>query len=143
MGEIGIASAVVYMLSSVMHSFTILGAPRTKKNHGRVIQRGRRKVHVQSEAHENWHTHGMWQCAEIRGGTAGFPLMCPVSVAALFYRDRSAGDLVGYQQALADLLEDGGIIQNDRLIQSWDGTRLLKDAANPRIEVTIGELPRA
>lgn len=121
-------------------SFTIRGAPRTKKNHGRVIQRGRRKFHVQSEAHHNWHEAAMWQCADVRGGWEGFPLMFPLRVTALFYRDRDVGDLVGYQQALADLLEDGGIIQNDRLIRSWDGTRLLKDAANPRIEISIEAL---
>lgn len=61
----------------------------------------------------------------------------PVNCRALIYRDANRGDAVGYYQALADALEEAGIVENDRLIVSWDGSRLLKDAANPRIEVTL------
>lgn len=61
----------------------------------------------------------------------------PVNCAALIYREALTGDAVGYYQALADALEEAGIVENDRLIVSWDGSRLLKDAANPRIEVTL------
>ena len=41
------------------------------------------------------------------------------------------------RMALADALEEAGIVENDRLIVSWDGSRLLKDAATPRIEVML------
>ena len=61
----------------------------------------------------------------------------PVNCRALIYRDALRGDAVGYYQALADALEEAGIIENDRLVVSWDGSRLLKDADNPRIEVTL------
>ena len=63
----------------------------------------------------------------------------PVNVSAAFYRDKLTGDAVGYYQALADALEEGRIVENDRLIVSWDGSRLLKDAKNPRIELEITE----
>ena len=59
---------------------------------------------------------------------------------ALLYRDALIGDAAGYYQALADWLESSGVIVNDRLIVQWDGSRLLKDAARPRIEVTLEEL---
>lgn len=60
-----------------------------------------------------------------------------LNCCALFYRDRLTGDAVGYYQALADALEEAGIVENDRLIVSWNGSQLLKDAKNPRIEVSL------
>jgi len=30
-------------------------------------------------------------------------------------------------------------VENDRLIVSWDGSRLLKDRDNPRVEIEITE----
>ena len=41
---------------------------------------------------------------------------------------------------VADALEEAGVVLNDSLIASWDGSRLLKDAANPRVEITLEEL---
>lgn len=67
------------------------------------------------------------------------PLERPMNCAATFYRDRTTGDAVGYYQGLADLLEKRGIIRNDSQIVSWDGSRLAKDAENPRTEIVLTE----
>lgn len=127
--------------ASAIASFTILGPPRTKKNHGRVIVRGGRRFHIQSIAYEQWHDVAMVHLAGIRVALRLKRVVLPVSgsiqVRATFYRDRLAGDLVGYEQALGDVLEETGIIQNDKLIYSWDGTRLDLDRVRPRIEVEI------
>jgi Holliday junction resolvase RusA-like endonuclease len=40
-------------------------------------------------------------------------------------------------QALADTLEAAGVVPDDKYIAAWDGSRLLKDAADPRVEVTL------
>ncbi len=122
--------------------FVLLGAPRTKKNHGRVIVRGDRRFHVQSEAHEKWHDEAMVRLVTLRAtwlaARIPLPIAEPVHVQAMFWRDRRSGDLVGFQQALGDLLQDAGIIADDKLIESWDGTRLnTKVALTPRIEVEI------
>lgn len=68
------------------------------------------------------------------------PLTGPVHVSAVFYREAARGDLVGFMQALADVLEKAGVVDNDRQIECWDGTRLDKDADRPRIELVIREL---
>lgn len=60
---------------------------------------------------------------------------------ASFFRERSVGDLVNYLQALADALQEAGVVADDRLIASWDGSRLHKDSARPRIELEIAPLP--
>jgi hypothetical protein len=121
-------------MSSLLLSLVIEGAPRTKKNHGRTEMRGRRKVHLPSVAHDVWHAAALPQA---KVGRCGPALTSEVNCRALFFRDALRGDAVGYYQALADLLEHAGIVENDRLIVSWDGSRLRKDAARPRIEVEL------
>lgn len=119
-------------------TLVLLGAPRTKKNHGRVLQRGKRKVHVQSEAHEAWNASAQMQLAKFRASTDWtLPIKSPVNCRALFFRDAERGDFIGYAQALADALQEGGIVENDSQIRSWDGSRLLVEKANPRIIVSL------
>lgn len=57
--------------------------------------------------------------------------------ATFFLQRRQHGDPVGYYQGLADLLEERGVIENDRFIRSWDGTRLERDEEHPRVEVKL------
>lgn len=64
----------------------------------------------------------------------------PKPLFQLLCRDADRGDLVGYLQGLADLLEKRGVVANDKWIQSWDGSRLAKDKANPRVELTLTPL---
>lgn len=64
----------------------------------------------------------------------------PVQVTATFYREKNLGDLIGFMQMLADCLEKAGIVENDRLVMSWDGTRMSKDADNPRTELEVTAL---
>lgn len=68
------------------------------------------------------------------------PLAEPVHVTATFFRERAVGDLVNYMQALADALESAHILEDDKWILSWDGTRLDKDAEKPRVELELRPL---
>jgi Holliday junction resolvase RusA-like endonuclease len=130
----------------VTFSFTITGAPRTKKNSGQMVPArasdGRPFVRVvPSEAYRAWNKAAQPQLLLAKKKLNGHvPINVSVNVAAAFYREAKAGDAVGYYQALADALEEAGIVVNDRLVEQWDGSRLLKDAVNPRIEVTITTL---
>ena len=66
----------------------------------------------------------------------------PVNCRALIYRDALRGDAVGFYQAVGDLLQLAGVVVNDKYLVSWDGSRLLKDSARPRVELeltTLGE----
>ncbi len=117
----------------------VIQPPRTKKNSGDILC-----------PHEvrNIKFHSIQPSPQYRKWEAGckraaiFDRTAPaityeVNCSALIYRDRNSGDAVGYYQAIADCLEHLGIVVNDRLIVSWDGTRLLKDTVNPRVEVTL------
>ncbi len=125
-------------------TFTIEGPPRTKKNHGRVIKRGKRKFHVPSEAHEAWANSAVLQLRiQARKRYPGGWPSCPVNCRALIYRDANRGDAVGYYQAIADALEAAGVVENDRLIVAWDGSRILVDRHCPRVEIELTPLDGA
>lgn len=139
----------------------ILGPPRTKKNHGRVIKRGRRTFHVPSEAQVAWADEAVRQLAR---QSAAYPrttvtrrrkdkrtgamydeerrviLTSPVNLCASIYRDADRGDAVGYYQAIADALEAAAVVENDKLIVSWNGSRLLIDRDRPRVEIVLTPL---
>ncbi len=140
-------------------SFTVAGPPRTKKTSNRIVQikgkngaRGFTKI-LPSEAYEDWFKAAMLQAPAIRrallNAGATLPLTGLLNVRAMFYRERLSGDATGFYQGLADWLQEprqskgrtvrqgAGIIRDDAQIVSWDGSRLLKDAACPRVEVRI------
>lgn len=117
-----------------MIRLTILGAPRTKKNHGRRVYSFRRKrtFNVPSEAFEAFEARALPQLAKAPALPAA-----PLNCEATFYRDARTGDAVGYYQALADILEKAGVVPDDKWIVAWDGSRLAVDRANPRVELTL------
>ena len=117
-------------------SFTLFGAPRTKKTSNRLVPvRGRQFV-LPSKAWVKWRDSLTFRCA---GKMLPYssPIKEPVNCAAIFYRDALRGDAVGYYQGLADVLEYYRIVDDDKYLVSWDGSRLEKDAKNPRVEVTL------
>ena len=126
----------------------IEGAPRTKKNSLRRIKRGRRVFTVSSAAHEAWEAMaipqlrvGYLRCrravSELVGHQIDDPIIEPMAMRALVYRDRDVGDLLNYLAAVSDALERAGVVADDKLIVSVDGSRLLLDRARPRVEIEL------
>ncbi len=138
-----------------MNSIRIVlpGAPRTKKTSNRVFHigqkcrgcgRGSRAVVQPSKAWADWcDSLSPILRLDMRVCT-GEPIAFAVNCAAKFYREADRGDMVGFMQGLADLLQHGGVVADDKWITSWDGSQLLKDARNPRVELVLTrkELPR-
>jgi Holliday junction resolvase RusA-like endonuclease len=63
----------------------------------------------------------------------------PVRMKCLYWMpDRRRPDLLGLLQATADILEKAQIIDNDRNVVSFDGSRIAGvDRENPRVEIEI------
>ena len=124
-----------------MIKFTVFGAPRTKKNHNVLARAGGRRVVLPSKAWTKWAKTAWFEGPAFVGllTTMDLKITTPHNICATFYRDRNTGDAVGYYQGLADLLQKRGVISDDKWLVSWDGSWLLKDADNPRVEITLSE----
>jgi len=127
-----------------MIRLVIPGRPITKKNHGRIVVNHRtgRPMVIPSEQYKRYETDALWHLKTYRGPTFGGP----VNVRALYWLPdrRSAPDLLGLEEATADILERAGIVANDRLIVSWDGSRIAGyDKERPRVEIEITEAEEA
>ena len=122
----------------------VIGAPRTKKTSQRIMRsRSGGSFIAQSEQHNAWAESAILQmrgqAMRQRPRSAG-PMEIPVNLHALVYRDRNVGDLGNYLAAICDALERADVVANDRLIGGFDGSRLLVDAKNPRIELELTPL---
>jgi hypothetical protein len=109
--------------------------PRTKKNSQRVLRMGKFNKIVPSSAWIEWRN-------ECRAYVATKPelkllLSRPMNCRALIYRDRETGDASGYYDGIGDVLEEIGVVLNDKYITQWDGSRLRKDPVNPRVEIVL------
>lgn len=134
--------------------FTILGRPITKSNSPRIGRSRTGKPFVMpSKQLERWQESAVLQLQAQHGpaarasqwhlGSKGQPCVVQVQAKALFYRPVDGpGDLDNYEKAAGDALQKAGIVENDRLIRSWDGSRLLIDRKNPRIEIELSPMAR-
>lgn len=119
---------------------TIFGAPRTKKNHGSVIQRGERLIHIPSAAYQVWEASATIRRPTLPEGERWPIPAVPLNLCAIIYRDALTGDLAGYVQGLCDFLQTRRIIANDKWIVALDGTRLGKDSKKPRVELILSRM---
>lgn len=126
---------------AVVLTLTLPGPPRTKKTSNRLVKAGARHRVLPSKAWETWrdacYAHTLQRLVRSRRIESQHAIAYPVNVAAVFYRDAARGDAVGYYQGLADVLEYCGIVDDDKWIVAWDGSRLLVDRTNPRVEVEV------
>lgn len=122
-------------------TIVIVGAPVTKKNHGRIARsKSGRPFLLPSKPYERWVEAARLQVRVQWAALHGKPLRAPCAVRATFYRKLRVGDLDNFLAAAGDLLQRSGVLENDRLIRSWDGSRLDSDPKRPRLELTITPL---
>lgn len=123
-------------------TLVIHGAPRTKKNSQRIARgRAGRPFVMQSRQHDAWAIAAVLQLrAAWRRSMHGGPLLMAVNLRARIYRERRVGDLGNYLAAICDALERAGVVHNDRLIEGFDGSRMLLDRHAPRVELELTPL---
>ena len=129
--------------------YTIQGDPRTKKNSLMIAGTGRRcqacgkleKQWVrQSKAHDAFAEAAKWQLRPVPTE----PISSLVNVRCLFYmKTRRIVDGLNLLATIDDLLVSAGILADDnsRIVAGHDGSRVLYDPINPRVEITITKLP--
>lgn len=128
--------------------YIIKGDPRTKKNHQMIAGAGKKcpkcgkpeKQWIrQGAAHDNFTEAAAWQLRP----RPPKPIECPVNVKCLFYmKTQRRVDGLNLLATIDDLLVNTGIIKDDnsRIVVAHDGSRVLYDKDNPRVEITITRL---
>lgn len=117
---------------------TLPGSIRSKKNSKIAtiiggVNKPSRAMILPSNAYKKWEAvarqHAAFQYP-------GEPITDRVAVTARIFYKGQRPDLSGCLESVGDCLE-GLVWGDDKLIESWDGSRLEKDNANPRTEVEV------
>lgn len=114
----------------------LLGCPITKKNHQKIVTMGNRKGLVQSDAYRQYEEDCLWQLSPRHKQRIDWP----VNVKCVYYmQTRRRVDLVNLLEATNDILVKGGVLADDNssIVVSHDGSRVLYDKLNPRVEIDI------
>ena len=127
-------------LSRSNMKFTILGDPRTKKNSQQIYtNRSTGKPFItQSKAYKEYAESFLWQVPPM----AKVGIDCPVEVTCIYYRaTKHRVDLTNLLAATHDLLVESGVLADDncKIVASVDGSRVMHDKDNPRVEIEITE----
>ena len=118
---------------------TLKGAPRTKKNHQQILKnRSGRPFVAPSKEFLVYQEQCLWQ---IR--TPQRSISEAVNVKAVYYMpDRRRVDLTNLLEATDDILVKAGVLADDcaAVVAGHDGSRVLLDRKNPRVEIEIAEM---
>lgn len=129
--------------------YIIKGDPRTKKNSMDIVSFGKKcptcgkrqyNKLVQGKANREYSEAALWQLKP----TPPRPIECPVNVKCLFFmKTKRLVDGLNLQAAIDDLLVEAEILADDnsRIVVGHDGSRVLYDKDNPRVEITITRIP--
>ena len=111
------------------------GQPITKKNHMQIITCAGRPRLIQSKKYREYEKDCLAQLGKIE------TLKTPLHVQCLYWLETARKtDLTNLLAATHDILQKAEIIEDDVLIKSVDGSRIMgKDKMNPRVEITIEE----
>ena len=122
---------------NTVYRIILHGTPRTKKNSQRLIVAGGRPRIIPSKEFKVYESDCLRQLAyadRIPG---------PVNVSCVYYMPtRRRVDLVNLLEATCDILVTAGILEDDNtnIIAGHDGSRVLYDKNDPRVEIEIGGL---
>lgn len=116
----------------------ILGRPVVKKNTQRVIRSGGRTFVIYSKKYAAWKNSAILQLRA--QGSSGVSFDKPVNAEFRFYFENHSAepDLGNVGEGCADILQELGVLANDRLIHIL---RLEKHfGETPRMEIEITEI---
>lgn len=122
----------------------IYGNPKTKKNSSQIIKVGNRTMLIPSKAYREYEKLFISQCKyENRGIIPKTPINSEICLKCVYYRgDKRRVDLVNLLNATNDILVKAKIIEDDNsnIVVSHDGSRVLYDKENPRVEIEIDKI---
>lgn len=124
------------------YNFTIYASPKTKKNHSQIVWMGKGSKKfpklIPSKQYTEFEKKSAEYCPELH-------IDFPVNVKVTAYVERrSKVDLANMLNAVDDILVKYKTVNDDNrnVIYGHDGSRILYDKDNPRVEITITRINR-
>ena len=119
---------------------TIHGRPITKKNNSQIVvnKKTGRPFIIPSRQYKQYEDMAGWQIK-----CKGMMVDYPVNVKCLYYMPtRHRVDLVNLLEATCDILVKYKVLKDDdsKIVASHDGSRVLYDKSDPRVEIEITEI---
>jgi len=115
----------------------LIGRPITKKNSQRIVlTKNNKRFIIQSKQYLDYENNCLWQLkAQYKDET----IKSKLNLKAYYYMpDRRIPDLINLLQSTCDILEKARIIENDKNIISFDGSKIMGiNKENPRTEIII------
>lgn len=123
-----------------MLKLVLYGAPVTKKNSGQIWinQKTNKPFIAPSKAYKAYEK----DCGRQITGDKKQHIDVPINLKCVYYMpNRRKVDLCNLLGATCDILVKFGVLADDnsKIVQSHDGSRVLTDTANPRVEIEIEE----
>lgn len=115
------------------------GDPRSKKNSMRLVRSGNRTIPIPSAPYEAYRR----DCIRQITGAHKQGIDKPINLRCVYYMaTRRRVDLVNLIEATCDILVDAGVLEDDNssIVTAHDGSRVLHDKADPRVEIDITEV---
>lgn len=126
-------------MSDLLWCATLKGAPRTKKTHQQIYRdRQGRPIVAPGKEFLLYQEKCLWQ---IR--TPHRAISEAVNVKCLYYMEtRQRVDLTNLLEATDDILVKAGVLADDcaAVVAGHDGSRVLLDRKNPRVEIEISKV---
>lgn len=126
-------------MTNLLWCATLKGAPRTKKNHQQILKnRSGRPFVAPSKEFLVYQEQCLWQIRAPRRAISE-----AVNVKAVYYMpDHRRVDLTNLLEATDDILVKAGVLGDDcsTIVAAHDGSRVLLDRKNPRVEIEITKL---
>lgn len=122
-----------------MLKLTLYGRPITKKNSSRIIQCKGHPMLLPSKQYSQYEK----DCIRQIQGSKKKRICIPVNMQCVYYMPtKHRVDLVNLLEATCDILVKANVLEDDNsnIIISHDGSRVLYDKDNPRVEIEIQEI---
>nr|DAX89300.1 MAG TPA: Endodeoxyribonuclease RusA [Caudoviricetes sp.] len=117
----------------------LYGRPITKKNSSRIVKCGNYTKILPSKQYSQYEK----DCIRQIQGSKKKNICIPVNMQCIYYMPtKHRVDLVNLLEATCDILVKANVLQDDNvnIIKSHDGSRVLYDKDNPRVEINIQEV---
>jgi Holliday junction resolvase RusA-like endonuclease len=127
---------ILYAFSMPLFSIKINGRARSKKNSKTIARTpAGRPFITSSRIYKAWQVYATMTICRKKFDTINHP--CNLSVKCYYKDHQHEQDLENIISSVADVLQESGVIKNDKLFYSYDGSRKIFGSDTEFVEIEI------